>query len=351
MRNKKIEFANFVCRSGDKVLLDLYDSIIEPAFFGKNLIRKYGNSSYILEDVRLDNLGSETSPVPIITGRIVKDSILKIEQRRVGGELKEVDEIHPTSPSSIFCLYLHNHRLIYVREHIGSPNLDAFQATLEFFIRKLHSLQIKQLLAEMRKITPKSNWKERSSIMKNNFPIPTLDILPLGDPRGMNEAINSLDSISKVSLLVVRTNDELNTNPFFDAIRNEKEKMGNPDKAKIEFSSKDGILNKQETILLAQNAIDDQSVRITIQGHQADQKVSYSNSSDETEKNTNIIALTVDIANNDSTPLQIANQGLQQLESLTKHGKIKEICMANFNDFILPKLKKILARGVSNEQP
>jgi hypothetical protein len=49
---QNIEFFNFTCHFGDKVLLDYFDEIVKPAFTEGNRVRHYGKSRYLLLDGR-----------------------------------------------------------------------------------------------------------------------------------------------------------------------------------------------------------------------------------------------------------------------------------------------------------
>src|SRR5688572_4864705 len=118
---REMEIANFVCLFGDQgTLLDYLREIVEPAFFGERE-RKYGESRYLFLEVTWVNVGTANVPSPAIAGRFVKDTKLVQEQQLVDGELEPADDELDSAPSAVFVLILEGHRLLYVREHIGSP--------------------------------------------------------------------------------------------------------------------------------------------------------------------------------------------------------------------------------------
>ena len=147
MRRKKfnLELGNFICRFGSKkVLLDLADEIIIPAFTDPNLSRGFGKTKYFFHEVKLVAIPN-TSQKPIlgIIGRFVKDTTLEREQifKEGKGLIKDSSSIK-SSPSSIFLLILHNHRLLYVKETKYAPSKETFGHTALNFIRKKYSIFI-----------------------------------------------------------------------------------------------------------------------------------------------------------------------------------------------------------------
>lgn len=150
-RKKYLEFANFICRFGeDKVLLDLAQEIVVPAFISRDLERSIKNSKYFFHDVQLIELHGGNNPVLGIVGRFVKDTILSREQifdannSRLIPDKQEIQ----SSPSSIFALILNNHRLLYLHETQYALSLASFQATIKSFIKQKHHDFLQNLYEE-----------------------------------------------------------------------------------------------------------------------------------------------------------------------------------------------------------
>jgi hypothetical protein len=79
-RYKHVEVANFICRFGDdKVLLDLLEEVVLPAF-NSNERRSYGTTSYFFHQVKLVEIKSANLPIWCITGRFIKNTVLQREQ-------------------------------------------------------------------------------------------------------------------------------------------------------------------------------------------------------------------------------------------------------------------------------
>lgn len=346
MKTKKIQFANFVFRTGNKVMLDLFDQYVSPVFFGTALVRKYGQTSYIFEEVFLVDVGAGTEFVPAIIGRIVKDSHLKIEQKRVDGELVAVNEQYQTSPSAVFAIYLHNHRMIYMREHVGAPNLDTFKTVVEDFVKKIHAKIVQKEISLMRGVHPRSDWKEHSEKIRKVNELPSVNILPLVSAKGMSEAVLAMDSISKVSFQIIRPNDDANTNPFFDKVREVGNMLGG-DKSKTEFTSQDSLIDNSKAASLTEQAINDHNVIVSVTGESGGKKIKCSNSSD--DKSEGSLALVETVSNQNITPIQAARRGLVSITQMISTKVLNAIEIKNYQSHVLPLLKRIMSERASDE--
>ena len=95
--HRPVEFANFICRTDKLELLDFVDTIVVPAF-QLGLTRTWGESTYLLHDVRIVDLRPETpNGLPAIAGRFVKDTVLHSEQVFRNGALGDVPGVVGTS--------------------------------------------------------------------------------------------------------------------------------------------------------------------------------------------------------------------------------------------------------------
>src|SRR5690606_24927948 len=131
------------------VLLDFYDELVEPAFLG-DYQRSYGDTRYLFLQTKLVDVGTPEEPSPAIAGRFVKDTVLHQQQRLIEGRLEPAEATLESAPSSLFVLVLKGHRLLYLREHRGSPDMSQFATTLERFIQYARSERVDRLYAEAR---------------------------------------------------------------------------------------------------------------------------------------------------------------------------------------------------------
>ncbi|WP_145964115.1 hypothetical protein [Chromobacterium phragmitis] len=348
MRHKKINFANLVCRSGDNTMLDMFDHIIYPAFFGEALERTYGSTTFVFHGVKLVNLRDDGDLSGLaIVGRIIRDAHLKAEQRFENGALKEVDDTLHSSPSSMFALFLHNHRMAYVQEHAGSPSLKLFRSTLEYFVKKIYRLWLKEQRALVRRGRPRSQWVELRENFTHLNPMPTIDIVPLVDERNIRDAILEMGSISSLVFEVVRTNDEVPPGSVLDAVRKKKVKLGNPKNAILKYSDSENTFDIAEAAESVIEAVQDQNTLYTVKGQVGTANVQYSNQinlDDNAEMDK--IAISVPLINANASLTQMARQASQEYTALKQHGRVAEPEMvgAGVGGVIIGKLTRIFER-------
>ena len=348
MNNKKIQFANLVCRSGNSTLLSMYESIIHPAFFDKTLKRKYGDTTYIFHDVTHEELWeSNDHSGLVIIGRIVKDEKIRIEQILKEGQLQETKRSVQNSPSSVFVLFLENHRLAYVREHARAPSLQTFGSTLEKFVKRTYGKWIGEQLKTIRSKHPKSQWVQKREEFIKKHPIPTVDIIELSDAGSIRDKIYEMNSVNALSFDIIRTNDENNGQSMLQAIRNKKIILGNPSKTNLTFRDNKHSLDIEQTANLVEDAANDQNVHFIVSGKSGDRDVKYANKITDDDHANEQVTTTAKLKDENQTPKQIAVQAAHEFEDLAKKKIIKKPSMKN-KDSITSKLSGIIKLYMQN---
>jgi hypothetical protein len=238
-RKYLLEFANFVCRFGnEKVLLDLAEEIVIPAFTDSELERSYGSTKYFFHQVEILELQTDGDVSIGIAGRFVKDTLISREQifDEDNERLVRDPQQLQTSPSSIFILILNNHKLLYVHETLYAPSIKSFESTIKTFIRMKHSEYINRLYEQRQseEVTYRSLLEE--------YPDSELEIVPLASEGSIGEFINQFDILQKVEINLLSTNSELDFSEFWDDARESGESI-NSKKTKIEYrNDTEGLL-------------------------------------------------------------------------------------------------------------
>lgn len=249
-RDLKMEFSNLVCRFGEKVLLDMFSEIVYPAFFEKN-VREYGErNSYFFDDVQLVSFNQDGEVVVGVAGRFIKDTILVSEQVYSEGGLERVNKKIPSSPSSIFLIILNNHRMIYVRENVGSPTQDNFKATLLSFLRKSHGEYIEKKVNKIYEAREKDTVVYKKDIREKlleKVGRPSLSITTLPSGQSIIDFVERFEKLKKIDIGFSDRNHESDNNGFFRQMQNKKDKVGSK-KSTITHENSMG-LNKQEVIV------------------------------------------------------------------------------------------------------
>ena len=132
----EIRITNFNLTYGltEKPMLEHFVDFIYPAF-RSGIVRVEKNSNYIFANVEL----IMTNNGYALAGALVKDNEGYITSKYEGKERAFIsrDESLLKLPYSLFCLFLRNHRMIFIRNlEKRSPTLQTFQATTKIILKK-----------------------------------------------------------------------------------------------------------------------------------------------------------------------------------------------------------------------
>lgn len=225
---KQLEFANFVCRFGDElVMLDMLDDVVLPAFFQDGPVRTYGETKYLFLHTGLKVVGGKLC----LVGRYVVNRKLKSDQvlDEKTLELQPNDEEIPHAPSSLFVLMLESHRLLYLKETKGAPGLDSFQTTVQHALKAKHRTFIDDLLRAKYSNADRTPAKEREASydeLLGRFPEPTLDIRHLATEKTLTEFVKQFSILKTVEISFPLTNNDLDLDPAFRKMREMGQKVG-----------------------------------------------------------------------------------------------------------------------------
>ncbi len=240
---KQLEFENFTCKFGEKfTLLDLFSEIVWPAFQKRRFNRSYKGTDYFFEDTFLFEHRFKSGRTRLcLAGRFIKNTKLKRDQiyRPSQGIIEDPDELE-SAPSAIFVLILNNHRLIYVKEVSGAPQVKTFESVCLNFLKQSRIEFIDNLVAEnknKRVQNPEIKRLTKKSLFLK-YPTPDLRITPLTDRRGLQDFINQFDKIETLSIKLLPTNkEEINNDDFWQEMDAKRESMQS-DKVAVNFSNK-----------------------------------------------------------------------------------------------------------------
>lgn len=329
-----LQFANFICRFGDnKVLIDLLEEIIIPAFQDDTLERDAGHSQYFLHNVEIVELQKEDVPVLGIVGRFIQNTQLKRTQIYDGetNSLKKDEQAIQSSPSSIFVLILNNHRLMYLQETPSAPSLNSFKATIKKFINNKRDSHINSLYIQNKKgITKKS--------LQSEFPKAILEIIPLGGKSDIRDFVQRFEVLESVKIKLAETNNELDNSDFFKELR-KKQKLSNSDKVKLEYTNKDGLAKEYMTEELSAAASQGiANVALTGKDHQGN----------ELKGNNDSFKINISIDNISHDLKEAGIQMFQRFQSLTNRNLI-DLGEIQDKNKLIEKLRDVNIRHMNNE--
>jgi hypothetical protein len=235
-KKHQLEFANFILRFGDnRVLLDLAEEIVIPAFTSENLGRSYSETRHFFHDVEILNFGDDDTPILCIAGRYIKDTLVRREQvfREETDQLVRDSESLKTSPSAIFMLILNNHRLMYFKETSYAPNILSFKATIINFLKLKYHEFVDRLHEE--------SGVSKSQLYREYEP-PNLEIVPLLHTESIGDFVRQYEKLRTVEIQLLSTNNELDNNGFFEQARQAKDEVQSSITTITHNNGKNGLL-------------------------------------------------------------------------------------------------------------
>ncbi len=277
--HRPVEFANFICRTDSLELLDFVDTVVVPAFL-LPLTRTWGESSYFLYDVNVVDLAPDTvKGVTAVAGRFVKNTVLRSEQVFSDGVLAANNQKIKSAPSAFFVLLLEQHKLIYCSEFKGAPSVDTFRSTLQQFINRAHAKYLEavydQRSAEAAAQTSVTKERVTKAALLVEFPRPTLEIVPLASHESIAEFIGRFKALQSLSIRLIKPNNEINNEGFFDALRGNSDKLRSSTST-LTYRNADG-LSKSTAVDHAEAAADGNAELKFSGKDQSGQQISGSN--------------------------------------------------------------------------
>lgn len=184
-------------------LLDRWDEYVKTVF-SENYT--FGNRPQkILKHIRYVTLASQE---PAIVGRIVKNTILRVEQTLEENELVPKDESYDSAPSSVFIYLLKTHTLIFMAENPGAPHIRSFKRFLEISINKERKRFIK---AAGRDMTP-----EKKLVLIDNNPPMVASYIPIPMVSTLESEFSKLLKISRLKVRHYYQNSNVDVSSWID---------------------------------------------------------------------------------------------------------------------------------------
>lgn len=219
-----LNIANFTCVFGEnKVLLDLFQEIVYPAFF-ESSPREYAKNMFYLFDLKFENIEENE---PIIAGRFVRDTNLTRSHILLDNKLVQNSDQIESATSARFVLILSSHTLLYVPETPKAPPLAMFQSTMQHHLKKSWASYIKAESRRQRKANPKGP-KIRDIYLKlaEEIPPPELNLIELPSSISIKEFLERFKQIDQVEYRINDTNHSLDFMPMINELREQKKDTG-----------------------------------------------------------------------------------------------------------------------------
>lgn len=243
MSKRTLSVANFNIvflddKEREAPLLEYFNSIVWPAFTS-GIKRNAGDSTYFLLNVELD---TDSDGDYVIIGNIVRKTILerKSDMNETGDELVLMDETYSTAPFSLFVIYLKNHRMVYVENQKGSPNIQTFAST------------IKQIMA--RYVKKQNILREKEG--KKDFPVPLVKVVGVPMGQKLKAALHQVEKINKLVLKFHPLNGDIDFSGVFgETFKEIRQEIGSKT-GSVSFNSPKNIDNVVEMVVNSEGTVE-----------------------------------------------------------------------------------------------
>ena len=192
-------------------------------------------------------------------GYVSRDQVLR------NGKIVKDRRVLASAPSSIFVLFLSNHKLLFVREVAGAPSLENFGTTIEHFIKFKRKEFIDQEYERLKATSKPSTKKD----LFEKYPSPSIEVVPLASEATMTEFIHKFAVLKSVEVKLLDTNHELDNSELFADLRKAKDQLSS-DVLTVRNESKGQLgLNKTAAAKLVSAPATEGNSRIKLSGTDA----------------------------------------------------------------------------------
>lgn len=228
MKNN-VSVANFNVTFGkkDEPMLTYFNTIIYPAF-KSGLKREYkfplgteGYDKYYFLDV---DLVKNSDRDYVLTGKIVKETILEVKSIVVGEQLVQKNDKYPSAPYSVFYIYLRNHRMVLIKNQKGSPDIKSFGVTARYILDRYIRETNKQL---------KKSEAENVELL----PFCRVNVVGIPMREDLEDALKKVRKMAKLKLRMYPLNGDIDLNGVIDWISNDLRELVDSKTGSISLNS------------------------------------------------------------------------------------------------------------------
>lgn len=199
-------FANFNITFGKKEepMLEYFEDAIFPAFTKGYFRGKEGEyPQYSFQNVSIKLIDNEY----VLAGNYVKNTRYEVYTALKDGELIDARSDVPTAPYSRFIIFLKNHRMVLVKNEIGSPDIRSFQRTV-------------------RNILQQHCRKRRKLEGKKDFPSASVNIVDIPSKEQLQDQLKDVAKIERMKIRMFPLNNDLDATPILQDMRDTMNKLG-----------------------------------------------------------------------------------------------------------------------------
>ena len=238
---KKVSVSNFnlvyINKDKEEPLLKHFDSILMPAL--KSGIKKgNGDTTYFLMDVKVKEYKQGEYA---LTGLLIKKTVLEIKSDiDENGRLIEKDDRYPAAPFSMFIIYLNNHRMLFIENQKGSPDIRNFKATIKHIINTYVRIKNAEL-------------KEKG---EKELPIPILNVTGIPMRQKIDDALKDVMKIRGLTLRFYPLNGDIDYTGLLDGVATDLRRKVGCRRGEIVLKSPKNIAGVIDVVSASEGTVD-----------------------------------------------------------------------------------------------
>ena len=226
METKQMAIAdlNVVFGKKEEPFLSRMDDIVLPALRSGIERTSSKNTRFLFEECEIAEFENEL----VLKGILIKDTILDVMSEYTENGLQKTNKHFPSSPYSIFMIFLKNHRMILVKNQNGSPDIRSFKTTITFVLR--------EYIYRQNQIR-----RENGEVL---LPHVRANVSGIKTSQSVKDALKDVERITELTFQFYPLNAEWDYDPVFGAIDSSIRKVIGSNKGRMVFpspGSKDGV--------------------------------------------------------------------------------------------------------------
>ena len=238
---KKVSVSNFnlvyINKDKEEPLLKYFDSILMPALTS-GIKKGNGDTTYFLMDIGVKEYKQGEYA---LTGLLIKKTILEIKSDiDENGKLIEKDDKYPAAPFSMFVIYLNNHRMLFIENQKGSPDIRNFKATIKHIINTYVRIKNAEL-------------KEKG---EEELPIPILNVTGIPMRQKINDALKDVMKIRELTLRFYPLNGDIDYTGLLDGVATDLRRKVGCRRGEIVLKSPKNIAGVIDVVRASEGTVD-----------------------------------------------------------------------------------------------
>lgn len=226
MENKQMTIAdlNVVFGKEEEPLLQRIDDMVLPALQSGMVRKASENTRYLFEDCQIVEMEGEL----ILKGILIKDTILDVMSEYTMEGLRKTNKHFPSSPYSVFMIFLRNHRMLLVKNQSGSPDIRSFKTSFKYILREY-------TFAENQK---------RKEKREPFLPYASANVTGIKTTESVKKVLEDVEKITELTFRFYPLNAEWDYDPIFGGIDDAIRKVIGSKGGRMVFpspESKDGV--------------------------------------------------------------------------------------------------------------